>query len=94
MRSLFKIRIEAKKLHRMKKRRKPEENGDRDGKALYKLVSNAGYGKTIENLRNKIDVKLVRNKGHYSKWTSKASYMLHRLFDNIWVVIRKNKVTH
>ena len=32
------------------------------GKALHKLVDNAVYGKAIENLRNRIDVKLVSNK--------------------------------
>ena len=32
---------------------------------------NAGYGKTMENLRNRIDVKLANNKKDYLKWTCK-----------------------
>ena len=75
------------------KKTEAEKNGDKYGKALYKLMNNAVYGKTMENLRNRIDVKLVSNKKDYLKWTSKPSYMSHKIFDNDLVAIRKNKVT-
>ena len=75
------------------KGREAEKIVDKDGKALYKLMNNAVYGKTMENLRNRIDVKLVSNKKDYLKWTSKPSYMSHKIFDNDLVAIRKNKVT-
>ena len=48
--------------HTQKKEQKQKKNGDIDGKALYKLTTNAVYRKTMENLRNKIDVKLASNK--------------------------------
>ena len=76
-----------------KKRIEAEKNGDKDGKALYKLMNNAVYGKTMENLRNRIDVKLVSNKKDYLKWTSKPSYISHKIFDNDLVTIPKNRVT-
>ena len=69
-----------------------ERNGEKDGKALYKLMNNAVYGKAIENLRNRIDVKLVSNKKNYFRWTSKPSYMWHKIFGYDLVAIRKNKV--
>ena len=56
-------------------------------------MNNALYGKTMENLRNRIDVKLVSNKKYYLKWTSKPSYMSHKIFDNDLVTICKNKLT-
>ena len=44
-----------------------EKNGDKDGKELYKLMNIAVYGKTMENLINRIDVKRVSNKKDYLK---------------------------
>ena len=68
-----------------------EKNGGKDEKALYKLMNNAVHGKTMGNLRNKIDVKLVSNGKDYLKCTSKPSYMSHKIFENNLVAIRKSK---
>ena len=56
-------------------------------------MNNAVYVKTMENLRNGINVKLVSNKKDYLKQTSKPSYMSHKIFDNDLVVTRKSEVT-
>ena len=75
------------------KRIEVEKNGNKDEKALYKLIDNAVYGKTKENLRNRIGIKPVSNEKDYLKWTLKPSYMSQKLFQNELVVIRKSKVT-
>ena len=49
------------------KRIEAEKNGDKVGKTLYKLIKNSVYGKTMENLRHRIDVRLVSNKNGLSK---------------------------
>ena len=64
------------------KRLEAEKNGDKDGKVLYKLMNSAVYGKTMENLGNRMDIRLVNIEKDYLKWTSKSSYMLHKIFDN------------
>ena len=46
----------------------------------------------MENLRNRINVKLLNNEKCYLKCTSKPSYMSHKVFDNNLVAIRKSKL--
>ena len=55
-------------------------------------MNNAIYGKTMENLRNTIDLKLANNKKDYLKQRSKPSYILHKIFDNNLVAICKSKL--
>ena len=56
-------------------------------------MSNPIYGKTMENFRNRINVRLVNNEKDYLRCTSKPSYILHKIFDNNSIVIPKSKVT-
>ena len=67
-----------------------EKIGDKDGKALSKLMNNAFYDKTMKNLRNRIKRKPLSNKKDYLKWTSKPSYALQKIFEYDLVAIRKN----
>ena len=68
-----------------------EKNGEKDWKALHKLMNNAIYRKKMENLRNKIEVKLVNNEIESLKCKLKPSYMSHKIFGNKLVAIRKSK---
>ena len=77
-------------MHKKEQKQKKSEKG---GKALYKLMNNAVYGKTMESLWNRIDVKLVNNEKYYLKWTSKPSYMSQKIFDNYLASIWICKVT-
>ena len=63
-------------LNSLQKRIKAEKNGGKDRKALYKLIIEVFNTKvfkkllkckTMENLRNRIKVKLVSNKKDYLK---------------------------
>ena len=59
----------------LKKIIEAEQNGEEDRKALYKLMNNDVYGKTMESVRNRIDVRVMSNGKGYLKWTSKPNYM-------------------
>ena len=55
-------------------------------------MNNAVCRKTMENVRSRINVRLVNNKNGYLKCTSKPSYTSHKIFNNNLVAIRKSKV--
>ena len=74
------------------KKNRSRKNNGKDGKALHKLINNAIYGKAIENLRNRINVKLGSNEKDYLKCKSKPSSMSHKIFDNNLLAIRKSKL--
>ena len=42
-----------------------EESNDKNVKTYCKLMNNAVYGKTMESLRNRINVKLTNNEKDY-----------------------------
>ena len=65
----------------------------KDGKAFCKLVNNVAHGKATENLRSRVDVRLVNNEKNYLKWISKPRFVTQKMFDNHLVAIHKIKTT-
>ena len=102
------VRLKLKRIHRVlnsinhidlnhmlnskTKKIRNRKNKDKDRKVLYKLMNNSIYRKTMENMRNRIDVKLVNNEKSYLKYTSNPSYISHKIFGNNLVAIRNTKV--
>ena len=80
-----------------KKKKKKKENGGKDGKALYKLMNNDVYVKTMKMLcmwrlkkvTNRRDIKVVSNTKTKS---SKPSCMPQKILDIDLVAIRQSKV--
>ena len=50
---------------------------------------NAAIGKTIENLRKRINVRLVNNEKDFLKYTSRPTYVTHKLFDKDFAAIHE-----
>ena len=49
-------------------------------KYFFKLMINSAYEKTIENLRKRINVRLVNNEKDFLKYTSKPTCITHKIF--------------
>ena len=60
-------------------------------KDFFKLMINSVYGKTMENLRKKIYVRLVNNKKDFLRYTSRPTYVTHKLFDKDFADIHEIK---
>lgn len=56
-------------------------------------MNNAAYGKNMENLGKRIELRFVSKKKVYLKRTSKLSYMSQKIFGNDLVGIRTSRVT-
>ena len=61
------------------------------GKDFFKLMINSGYGKTMENLRKRINVRFVNNKKDFLKYTSRPTYVTHKLFNKNLAAIHEIK---
>ena len=56
------------------KRTEAEQNDVKDGKTFNKLMNNAIYSKTIENLGKKVGIRLANIEKGYLEWTSKPNF--------------------
>ena len=62
-------------------------------KDFYKLMNNAVFGKTMENVRNMINVKLVTNEKDLNKLVKKSNYKGVNIFHENLVAVHMEKST-
>ena len=62
-------------------------------KNFFKLMNNSVFGKTMENLRKRVDVRLVTDKEKLLKLSSKPSYVSSKIFNENLVAVHKIKET-
>ena len=62
-------------------------------KDFFKLMNNSVFGKTMENIRKRVDVRLVTSKEKLSKLASKPTYVPSKIFNENLVAVHKIKET-
>ena len=60
-------------------------------KDSFKLMINSVYGKTMENLKKRITVRLVNNGKGFLKYTSRPTYITHNIFGKDYAAIHEIK---
>ena len=60
-------------------------------KDFFKLMNNSVFGKTMENIRNRVDVKLVNNRGAAEKLSAKPNFEKATIFDEGLVAIHMKR---
>ena len=60
-------------------------------KDFFKLMINSVYGKTMENLRKRINVRLVNNEKDFLKYTSTPTHITHKIFGEDYAAIHEIK---
>ena len=70
---------------------KRKESTDEFNQNLYKLLNNCIYGKSIENIRKRINVKLINDKRKYQKIVNKSNFISQKIIDKNFVAVHCSK---
>ena len=62
-------------------------------KDFFKLMNNSVFGKTMENLRKRVDIRLVTDEKKLLKLASKPTYVSSKIFNENLVAVHKIKET-
>ena len=105
--SLLGLGLKIKKVHRVlkfdqspwlkqyidfntEKRKHAKNSFEKD---FFKLMNNSVFGKTMENLRKQVDVRLVTNEKKLDKLTSKPTCISSKIFNENLMAVHKVKET-
>ena len=71
-------------------RTKAKNNFEKD---FFKLMNNSVFGKTMENIRNRVDVKLVNTKEKLKKLVAKPNFRSQKIFSENHVSVHMKKTS-
>ena len=62
-------------------------------KDFFKLMNNSVFGKTMENIRNRVNVKLVNTGEQFKKLTTKPNYESRKIFNENLISVHMKKTS-
>ena len=71
--------------------KKRQERSDEFNKGLKTLFNNCVYGKSIEDIRKRINIKLINDRKVYQKCVNKPNFISQKIFDKNFVAVRYSK---
>jgi len=60
-------------------------------KDFFKLMNNSVFGKTMENLRKRVNIELVTNESRLNKLSAKPTYVSSKIFNENLVAVHTKK---
>ena len=70
--------------------RRKEATNEAD-KNLFKLLNNAVYGKTMENMRKRMKIRITKTPKEFLKYASRPTFINHIIFGKNLVAIHEEK---
>ena len=72
---------------------KRKEVFNEPNKNHFKLLNNALYGKTMENMRKRIKIRIAKNSQDFIKYTSRPTCINWKVFENNLAAIHEKKIS-
>ena len=72
---------------------KRKESTNESDKNFLKLMNNSVYGKTTENLRKRVKIRVVKNSQDFIKYTSRPTCVNWKVFENNLAAIHEKKIS-
>ena len=70
---------------------KRQESTDEFNKIFLKLLINCVYGKSMENIRKRVNVNLINDSKEYLKCVSKPNFISQKIFDKHFIAVHQIK---
>ena len=70
---------------------KRKESTNEADKNQFKLLNNAVYGRTMENMRKRIKTKIIKNEKNLKKHTERPTYINYGYYGKRLIVMHEKK---